>query len=72
MKAVFRKTPLFASLTEKEMQALTLRTISRQLQRGELLFDEGDPLCAQIVTLVTALLRVAHHNLDSRGGVNGN
>ena len=30
------------------------------------MFDEGDPLCAQIVTLITALLRVAHHNLDSR------
>jgi CRP-like cAMP-binding protein len=42
-EAVLRKTPLFASLTEKELQALALRTTRKQFQRGELLFGEGDP-----------------------------
>lgn len=42
-EGVLRKTPLFASLTEKELQDLAARTIRKRFQRGELLFDEGDP-----------------------------
>ena len=40
---VLRKTPLFASLTEEETQALARRTSKKRLQKGELLFSEGDP-----------------------------
>src|SRR3989304_6804999 len=39
---VLRKTPLFASLTEQEKQALAARVDKKRFQRGELLFSEGD------------------------------
>jgi CRP/FNR family transcriptional regulator, cyclic AMP receptor protein len=39
---VLRKTPLFASLTEDELQALRRRVSSKPYDRGEILFSEGD------------------------------
>ena len=42
VETVLRKTPLFASLTEDETQALRRRVTSRQYDRGEILFSEGD------------------------------
>jgi len=42
MEAVLRKTPLFAGLSEDEMRALRRRVSSKQYNRGEILFSEGD------------------------------
>jgi CRP/FNR family cyclic AMP-dependent transcriptional regulator len=56
-EAVLRKTPLFASLTEKELQALALRTTRKQFQRGELLFGEGDP-CTGLFLVVSGKIRI--------------
>lgn len=42
VETVLRKTPLFASLTDDETQALRRRVTSKQYDRGELLFSEGD------------------------------
>ncbi len=39
---VLRKTQLFASLTEEEIQGLARRTSKKRLQTGELLFSEVD------------------------------
>ncbi|HVH61742.1 MAG TPA: Crp/Fnr family transcriptional regulator, partial [Candidatus Sulfotelmatobacter sp.] len=51
VQAVLRKTPLFASLTREEVQALAARTSRRRLQRGELLFGEGDPCTGLFVAV---------------------
>jgi CRP-like cAMP-binding protein len=42
VETVLRKTPLFAGLTEDEMRALRRRVSSKQYNRGEILFSEGD------------------------------
>lgn len=54
---VLRKTPLFASLTENEFKALTGRVSKRRLQRGELLFGEGDP-CKGLFIVVSGKIRI--------------
>lgn len=56
-EAVLRKTPLFASLTEKELEALAARTIRRQFRRGELLFSEGDP-CSGLFLVASGKIRI--------------
>lgn len=43
LETTLRKTPLFASLTDKEMEALAGRVSKRRFERGALLFSEGDP-----------------------------
>ena len=43
VEKILRKTPLFASLTDKEMEALAGRVSNRRFERGALLFSEGDP-----------------------------
>ena len=47
MKGILRKTPLFASLTEKEMQALALRTISERWNWRPRLSDRHESSEAQ-------------------------
>lgn len=42
VESVLRKTPLFASLTDDETQALRRRVSSKHYDRGEVLFSEGD------------------------------
>jgi CRP-like cAMP-binding protein len=42
VETVLRKTPLFAGLTEEETLALQRRVSSKQYDRGEILFSEGD------------------------------
>ena len=43
VEKILRKTPLFASLSEKEMEALTKHVTTQRSERGELLFSEGEP-----------------------------
>ena len=57
LQAVLRKTPLFASLTPEEMQALAARTSRRRLERGELLFGEGDP-CTGLFLVASGKMRI--------------
>jgi CRP/FNR family transcriptional regulator len=57
MEAVLRSAPLFASLTEKELQALALRATRRQFERGELLFGEGDP-CTGLFVVTSGKIRI--------------
>src|SRR5690348_6603136 len=56
-EGVLRRTPLFASLTEKELQALAARTTRRRFQRGELLFGEGDP-CTGLFLVASGKIRI--------------
>jgi CRP/FNR family transcriptional regulator len=57
IQAVLRKAPLFASLTPEEMQALAARTSRRRLERGELLFSEGDS-CTGLFLVVSGKMRI--------------
>ena len=57
VETVLRKTPLFASLTESEIQALGGRVSKRRLQRGELLFAEGDS-CKGLYLVASGKIRI--------------
>jgi CRP/FNR family cyclic AMP-dependent transcriptional regulator len=57
VETILRKTPLFASLTEDEIQALAGRTSKKRLQRGELLFGEGDP-CKGLYLVASGKIRI--------------
>ncbi len=57
VEMILRKTPLFASLTEHELQALASRTSKKRLQRGELLFGEGDP-CKGLYLVASGKIRI--------------
>ncbi len=57
VETILRKTPLFASLTEKEMEALARRVATRRSERGELLFSEGDP-CTGLFLIASGKIRI--------------
>lgn len=57
VETVLRKTPLFASLTEQEMEALAGRVSSRRFGRGELLFSEGD-ICTGLFLVASGKIRI--------------
>lgn len=57
IKTALRKTPLFASLTDDEIEALAGTVSTRRLQRGELLFGEGDP-CKGLYLVVSGNIRI--------------
>jgi len=56
-EAILKKTPLFASLTNAELQALALRTTRRRFQRSAQLFAEGDP-CAGLFLVAAGKIRI--------------
>jgi CRP/FNR family cyclic AMP-dependent transcriptional regulator len=56
-ETVLRKTPLFASLTENEIHALAGGVSKRRLQRGELLFAEGDA-CKGLYLVASGKIRI--------------
>jgi CRP/FNR family cyclic AMP-dependent transcriptional regulator len=56
-EAVLRKTPLFASLTDAEMQALSTLTARKRFQKDEQLFAEGD-LCTGLFLVATGKVRI--------------
>ena|SRR5215510_11416990 len=56
-EAILKKTPLFASLTDVEMQALATRTSRKRFQKDEQLFAEGDP-CSGLFLVATGKVRI--------------
>ena len=52
-----RKTPLFASLSEKEIQALAGRVTERRFDRGAILFSEGDS-CTGLFLVASGKIRI--------------
>ena len=57
VETILRKTPLFASLTDKEMEALAGRVSKRRFERGALLFSEGDP-CTGLFLVAWGKIRI--------------
>ena len=64
METVLKKIPYFADLTKQEMRALATRVSKKHLQRGELLFGEGDS-CMGLFMVVTGEIRL--FNLSPSG-----
>ncbi len=57
VETILRKTPLFASLTDKELEALAGRVSNRRFERGALLFSEGDP-CKGLFLVALGKIRI--------------
>ena len=55
--AVLRAAPLFAALTDPEIQFLGARSTMRAYQSGELLFSEGEP-CAGLYLIASGRVRI--------------
>ena len=64
-KAVLRRTALFATLTESEMESLAPRVRARRVERGELLFSEGDP-CAGLFVVTRGRVRIFKASAEGR------
>jgi len=56
-EAILRKTPLFASLTDEEMRALSARATRKRFQKDEQLFAEGDP-CTGLYLVAIGKIRI--------------
>lgn len=56
-EAVLRKTPLFASLTDAELQALASRATRKRYGKDEQLFAEGDP-CTGLYLVAAGKIRI--------------
>jgi CRP/FNR family transcriptional regulator, cyclic AMP receptor protein len=54
---ILGRAPLFGSLTKEELLALAQRTATKRLQRGELLFGEGDP-CKGLYLVASGKIRI--------------
>jgi len=57
LSAILKGVPLFAALTDAELESLTARTIVRCYSAGELLFSEGDP-CAGLYLIASGRVRI--------------
>lgn len=55
--AVLKKTPLFANLTDAELEALAARTSRRHFRQGERLFEEGDA-CSGLFLVARGKVRI--------------
>jgi CRP/FNR family transcriptional regulator, cyclic AMP receptor protein len=65
METVLRKIPYFADLTKQEMHVLVTQVSKKHLQRGELLFSEGDS-CAGLFMVVTGEIRLFNRSPGGR------
>jgi CRP/FNR family transcriptional regulator len=54
---ILRRTAIFASLTEKELDALAQRVLTKRFAQGELLFAEGDP-CTGLFLVAAGKIRI--------------
>lgn len=64
-ETILRKTPLFGTLTPREMQSLAGRISTRRFQSGEMLFGEGDP-CSGLFVVAAGAVRI--FKLSPAGG----
>jgi len=57
VSAILKGAPLFAALTDAEIESLAARTVVRSYSPGELLFSEGDP-CAGLYLIASGRVRI--------------
>lgn len=63
--AALKRTPLFHSLGEKELQAIATCTVERKLSAGEVLFSAGDPGTGLYI-IVAGTVRAVRESTDGR------
>lgn len=68
--AVLKKVPLFADLTEKEVEFLASRASLRRVQANERIFFEGDP-CAGLYVIQSGAVKVFKTAANGREQVLG-
>jgi CRP-like cAMP-binding protein len=60
-----RNVPLFADLTERELEMLADRALSRQYQPGEMIFSEGDP-CEGLYVVQAGSVKIFNASASGR------
>jgi CRP/FNR family transcriptional regulator len=60
-----RRVPIFADLSEAEIQFLAERAVARSYSKGELVFTEGDP-CAGLFVIESGHLRIYKSSPNGR------
>lgn len=60
-----RQVPLFADLTERELDLLAERTLSRKFRPGEMIFSEGDT-CEGLYVLQTGSVKIFNTSPSGR------
>jgi CRP/FNR family transcriptional regulator len=65
VSSILKGTPLFAALTDAELEALAARTAVRSYASGELLFSEGDP-CAGLFLIASGRIRIYKGSASGR------
>lgn len=63
--ASLRTVPLFADLTEGELELLAERALSRKYQPGEMIFSEGDP-CEGLYVLQSGNVKIFNTSASGR------
>jgi CRP/FNR family transcriptional regulator len=63
--AALRQVPIFADLSEAELQFLAERAVRRSYRKGELVFTEGDS-CAGLFVIESGQLRIYKSSLSGR------
>ena len=63
--AVFRRSPLFAQLTEGQLARLAGLAVPRRYGKDQVIFQEGDPGTALYV-IVEGRVRIARSSADGR------
>ena len=60
-----RKVPLFADLTERELELLAARAYPRGYQPGEIIFSEGDP-CEGLFIVASGSVKIFNTSANGR------
>jgi CRP/FNR family transcriptional regulator, cyclic AMP receptor protein len=60
-----RKVPLFADLTERELELLAARAYPREYQPGEIIFSEGDP-CEGLFIVASGSVKIFNTSANGR------
>lgn len=55
---VLEQTPLFANLSQAELQTLAARTVRKLFSAGELIFSEGEP-CNGVNIIARGKVRIS-------------
>jgi CRP/FNR family transcriptional regulator len=69
-ESILRKTSLFESLTDDEMQALAARAMRKRFQKDQQLFAEGDP-CTGLYLVAAGKIRIFKLVLGTRTNTSG-
>jgi CRP/FNR family transcriptional regulator, cyclic AMP receptor protein len=65
VSGVLKGVPIFAALTDAEIESLAARTAVRSYSGGELLFSEGDP-CAGLFLIASGRVRIYKGSSNGR------